>query len=72
MLAFNPPKPGPGFFAGPFVYQTHVVSGKMVDIGLAQHSIVLELTLAERRGVSSNDNKLGLSGTKGLAVGSSQ
>lgn len=38
----------------------------MVNIALSKHGIVLELTLAERRSVASDDNELGLSGTEGL------
>jgi hypothetical protein len=38
----------------------------VVDVGLGQHGVVLELTLAERRGVASNNDELGLSGSKGL------
>jgi len=40
---------------------TYVVTGEVVDVGLGKHGVVLELTLAERRGVASNDDKLGLS-----------
>jgi hypothetical protein len=45
---------------------TYVVTGEVVDVGLGKHGIVLELTLAERRGVASNDDELGLSGAEGL------
>lgn len=38
----------------------------MVDIGLGEHGIVLEFTLAQRRGVASNDDQLGLARAKGL------
>jgi hypothetical protein len=38
----------------------------VVDVGLGKHGVVLELTLAERRGVASNDDELGLSGAEGL------
>ena len=38
----------------------------MVDVGLRQHRVVLELGLSERRSVASNDDELGLSGAKGL------
>ena len=38
----------------------------MVDVGLGQHGVVLELALAKRRGISGNDDELGLSGSKGL------
>ena len=43
---------------------TYVVTGEVVDIGLGQHGVVLELTLAKRRGVSGDDDELGLSGSK--------
>ncbi len=45
---------------------THVVSGKVVDIGLGEHGVVLKLALAERRSVAGNDDQLGLSRTEGL------
>ena len=45
---------------------TYVVTGEVMDVGLGQHGVVLELTLAERRGVTSDDDELGLSGSKGL------
>jgi hypothetical protein len=45
---------------------TYVVTGEVVDVGLGKHRVVLELTLAERRGVASNDDELGLSGSEGL------
>lgn len=38
----------------------------MVDVGLAQHGVVFELALAERRGVSSDDDELGLAGSESL------
>lgn len=34
--------------------------------GLAQHGVVLELTLTERRSVGGNDDQLGLAGAEGL------
>jgi hypothetical protein len=37
-----------------------------VDGGLGQHAVVLELTLAERRSVASNDDELGLAGSEAL------
>lgn len=37
-----------------------------MDGGLGQHAVVLELTLAERRSVTSDDDQLGLAGTKAL------
>jgi hypothetical protein len=45
---------------------TYVVAGEVVDVGLGKHGVVLELTLAERRGVASNDDELGLSGAEGF------
>jgi hypothetical protein len=43
---------------------TYVVTGEMVDVGLGQHGVVFEFTFPERRGIASNDNELGLSGSK--------
>jgi hypothetical protein len=37
-----------------------------VNVGLGKHRVVLELRLAERRSVSSDDDELGLAGTEGL------
>lgn len=48
---------------------TYVVAVEVVDGGLAEHGVVLELTLAERRGVASNDDELGLAGTDSLDRG---
>lgn len=45
---------------------TYVVASEVVNGGLGQHAVVLELTLAERRSVASNDDQLGLAGTKAL------
>lgn len=47
---------------------THVVSGEVVDGGLGEHGVVLELTLAERRSVSGDDDQLGLAGLLRLLV----
>ena len=44
----------------------YVVAGEVVDSGLSEHAVVLELRLAERRSIASNDDELGLSGTKRL------
>ena len=41
----------------------------MVDGSLAEHRVVLELRLAERRGVASDDDELGLAGAEGLEGG---
>ena len=38
----------------------------MVDGGLGQHGVVLQLALAERGSVASDDDQLGLAGTKAL------
>lgn len=45
---------------------THVVTGEVVDVALSKHGIVLELRLAKRRGVSGDDNELGLSRSERL------
>lgn len=37
-----------------------------MDGGLGQHAVVLELRLAERGSVASNDDELGLAGAEGL------
>jgi hypothetical protein len=39
---------------------TYVCSREVVNLGLGQHRVVLEFTLAERRGVSGDDDELGL------------
>lgn len=44
----------------------YVVAGEVVDVRLGEHGVVLELRLAERWGVASNDDKLGLSGAESL------
>jgi len=48
------------------IQYTYVGAGEVVDGGLGQHGVVLELRLAERRGVASNDDELGLAGSQGL------
>jgi hypothetical protein len=48
---------------------TYVVAVEVVDGGLAEHGVVLELTLAERGGVAGNDDELGLAHTDGLDGG---
>jgi hypothetical protein len=45
---------------------TYVVSGEVVDLGLGQHAVVLELALPQGRSVAGNDDQLGLSGAEGL------
>lgn len=37
-----------------------------MDRSLGQHGVVLELTLAERRSVASDDDQLGLAGSQAL------
>lgn len=41
---------------------THVVAREVVNGSLSEHSVVLELRLAEGRSVGGNDNQLGLAG----------
>ena len=41
---------------------THVVAREVVNGSLGEHSVVLELRLAEGRSVGGNDNQLGLAG----------
>lgn len=48
---------------------TYVVAVEVVDSGLAEHGVVLELTLAERGSVAGNDDELGLAHTDGLDGG---
>ena len=38
--------------------KTYVVAGEVVDGGLGQHGVVLELRLAERGAVAGNEDKL--------------
>ena len=45
---------------------TYVVTVEVVNSSLAEHGVVLELRLAERRGVASNDDELGLAGADDL------
>lgn len=56
------------FFSGGWC-GTYVVAGEVVDGGLAEHGVVLELRLAERGSVASNDDELGLAGAEGLEGG---
>lgn len=51
--------------------QTYVVARKVVDRGLSQHSIVLELTLAQRRSIGSDNDQLGLTRAQSLHTRSS-
>lgn len=46
--------------------RTYVVAGEVVDLGLGEHAVVLELRLPQRRGVAGDDNELGLSGAQAL------
>ena len=48
---------------------TYVVAGEVVDGGLGQHGVVLELRLAERGSVAGDDDKLGLAGAEALEGG---
>lgn len=41
----------------------------MVDGGLGQHRVVLQLRLAERRGVAGNEDQLGLARAEGYGEG---
>ena len=41
----------------------------MVDVGLGKHRVVLELRLAQGRGVAGNDDQLGLARSQGLEGG---
>lgn len=45
---------------------TYVVAAEVVDGSLGQHAVVLELGLAQRRGVASNDDELGLARSEAL------
>lgn len=48
------------------LFSTYVVAAEVVNGGLGQHGVVLQLGLAERRSVASDDDKLGLAGTESL------
>jgi hypothetical protein len=48
---------------------TYVVAGEVVDGGLGQHGVVLELRLAEGGSVAGDDDKLGLAGAEALEGG---
>lgn len=48
---------------------TYVVAGEVVNRGLGQHAVVLQLGLAERRSVAGNDDQLGLAGAEALQGG---
>lgn len=58
----------PGLFLRARV-STYVVAVEVVDGGLAEHGVVLELTLAERGSVAGNDDELGLARADGLDGG---
>jgi hypothetical protein len=47
----------------------YVVSAEVVNGGLGKHGVVLELRLAQRRGVSGDDDELGLAGAQTLEGG---
>ena len=48
---------------------TYVVAGEVVDSSLGQHAVVLQLGLAERRRVASDDDELGLARAQRLEGG---
>lgn len=45
---------------------TYVVSGKMVNVALGQHGVVLKLTFTQRWSIAGDDDKLGLARSKGF------
>lgn len=45
---------------------TYVVAVEVVHGGLGEHSVVLELGLAQRRAVPGDEDELGLAGAEGL------
>lgn len=47
-------------------FVTYVVAREVVDGRLGQHAVVLELALAERRRVASDNDQLGLAGSETL------
>lgn len=47
---------------------THVGSSVVVDGGLGQHRVVLQLRLAQRRSVARDHDQLGLARAKGCGV----
>ena len=49
-----------------YVGVSYVVAVEVVDSGLGEHGVVLKLRLAERRGVASNNDELGLSAAESL------
>lgn len=49
--------------------KTYVVAVEVVDRSLGEHGVVLNLGLAERGAVASNENELGLSGAESLHGG---
>jgi hypothetical protein len=48
---------------------TYVVAREVVDRGLGQHGVVLELRLPQRRSVASNDDELSLASAEALEGG---
>jgi hypothetical protein len=68
LLALHPSEALKASSQGLF-FLTYVVASEVVDIGLGQHSVVLELRLAEGRSVGRNDDQLGLASAKGLEGG---
>lgn len=51
------------------MFSTHVVASEVVDIGLGQHGVVLQLRLPQRRCIASDNNELSLAGSEGLEGG---
>jgi hypothetical protein len=48
---------------------TYVVAREVVNRGLGQHGVVLELRLPQGRGVAGDDDELGLAGAEALQGG---
>lgn len=46
--------------------ETYVVAVEVVDRGLGQHGVVLQLGLPQRRGVAGDEDELCLAGAEGL------
>lgn len=63
---YDPPKPFEGFFAGSDIFCTHIVACEVVNIGLRQHGVILQLRFPQRRCVASNDDQLSLARSESL------
>lgn len=48
------------------VFATYVGTGEVVNWGLGQHGVVLQLGLAQGRSVARDDDELGLAGSQTL------